>query len=142
MPLNQPQPTDPDFIPNEYGTGVVIDARGLILTPYSLLADDSDYYVTTVDRKVYRAWVKGADPRSDLAVLAIDATDLTPITLRRRGRAEQGTDGLRLGNPYAIARDGQASAGWGIVANLGRKAPASPDENDVSGRRPCTISAR
>ena len=49
-----------------------------------MLGDDSDYYVTTAERKVYKATVKAADPRSDLAVLAIDAADLTPITLRRR----------------------------------------------------------
>ena len=41
---------------------------------------------------------------------------------------------ISLGNPYAIARDGQASAAWGIVANLGRKAPTMPSESDPSGR--------
>ena len=135
LPLNAPQPMDPDFIPNEFGAGVVIDARGLVLTHYSLLADDCDYYVTTVDRRIYRAWVKGADPRSDLAVLAFDATELTPISFRDGGALRKGEIVVALGNPHAIARDGQASAGWGIVANLGRKAPAHPDESDVSGRR-------
>jgi len=133
-PLAPPQPTDPDFIPNEYGTGVVIDRRGLILTAYHVLAEESDYYVTAADRKVYKASVKGADPRSDLAVLSIDAADLSPITFGNAAELKKGQIVVSLGNPYAIARDGQPSAGWGIVANLGRKAPAAPSESDPTGR--------
>ena len=132
-PLAPPQPTDPDFIPNEYGTGVVV-GRGLILTAGDVLGDESDYYVTTAERKVYKATVKAADPRSDLAVLAIDATDLPPITLGNADELKKGQIVISLGNPYAIARDGQASAAWGIVSNLQRKAPATPSESDPSGR--------
>lgn len=129
-----PQPTDPDFIPNEYGTGIVVDRRGLILTAYQVLGEDSDYYVTTSDRKVYKAAPRAADPRSDLAVLAIEATDLTPIVLGNAAELKRGQIVISLGNPYAIARDGQVSASWGIVSNLARKAPAAPSESDLSGR--------
>ena len=130
-----PQPTDPSFIPSEYGSGVVVDRRGLILTAYHVLGEDSDYYVTTPDRKVYRAWVKGADPRSDLAVLSIDAAGLVPIALGDATTLRKGQFVITLGNPYAIARDGQASAGWGIVANLARKAPPSPEDSEPSAQR-------
>ena len=125
-------PTDPDFIPNEFATGVVIDRAGLILTAYHVLSEDSEYYVTTSDRKVYRAWIKGADPRSDLAVLSIDAAGLRPIELGDATGLKKGQIVVALGNPYAIARDGQVSASWGIVANLARKAPLSMDESEVS----------
>jgi len=134
-PATAPEPTDPDFIPNEYGTGVVVDRRGLILTAYHVLGEESDYYVRTHDRKVYRARIKGADPRSDLAVLAIDAVDLAPITFGDASSLKKGRIVIALGNPYAIARDGQPSAAWGIVANLARKAPPTPDETDSSGKR-------
>ncbi len=129
-----PQPTDPNFVPNEFGTGVVVDRRGLILTAYHVLGEDSEYYVTTHDRKVYRARVKGADPRSDLAVLAIDAIDLEPIVFGDAARLKKGQFVIALGNPYAIARDGQVSASWGIVSNLARKAPPTPDTGDSSGK--------
>lgn len=122
-PAPGPDPTDPSFIPNEYGTGVVIDRRGLILTAYHVLGEDSDYYVRTHDRRVYTARVRAADPRSDLAVLAIDADNLSPVTLGDGGSLRKGQIVLALGNPYAIARDGQASASWGIVSNLARKSP-------------------
>lgn len=133
-PMSAPQPTDPDFIPNEYGAGVVVDRAGLILTACHVLGDDSDYYVTTHDHKIYKATVKGADPRSDLAVLMIDAVDLTPITFGNAAELKKGQIVISLGNPYAIARDGQPSATWGIVSNLSRKAPATPSESDPSGR--------
>ncbi len=127
-------PTDPDFLPNEYGTGVVIDRQGLILTAYHVLGPESDYYVTTRERKVYPAQIKAADPRSDLAVLAIEASDLTPIQLGDAAQLRKGQFVVSLGNPYAIARDGQASASWGIVANLHRKAPPLPEEADSAAR--------
>ncbi len=133
-PAPAPQPTDPDFIPSAYGTGVVVDARGLILTANHVLQEDSEYYVTTHDRKVYQAWVKGADPRSDLAILAIEAGNLLPIRFGDGAKVRRGQLVIALGNPYAIARDGQFSASWGIVSNLARKAPPSPNEFDSSGR--------
>ena len=133
-PLAQPQPTDPDFVPNEYASGVVVDAAGLILTAAHVLGPDSDYYVTTNDRKVYKASVKAADPRSDLAVLAIEARGLTPITFGDGAALRKGQIVIALGNPYAIARDGQPSAAWGIVSNVHRKAPPWPDPADPTGK--------
>jgi S1-C subfamily serine protease len=126
-------PTDPDFIPNEFGTGVVIDRRGLILTQYHLLKQGDDHWVTTADRRVLPAKIKGADPRSGLAVLSVEASDLAPISLGDATKLRKGHLVIALGNPYAIARDGQVSASWGIVSNLGRKAGpvASDDPRDV-----------
>jgi serine protease Do len=134
IPFASPRPTDPDFIPTEYATGVVIDRQGLILTAYHVLGEDSDYYVTTPDRRVFLATVRGADPRSDLAVLAVQATDLEPITFGDAATLNKGQFVVALGNPYAIARDGQVSASWGIVANLSRKAPPESDETHLTGK--------
>jgi len=133
-PVVVPNPSDPDFIPNEFATGVVVDRSGLILTAYHVLGDNSDYFVTCWDHRVYRAWIKAADPRSDLAVLAIDRTDLAPITLGDAGKLRKGRIVISLGNPYAIARDGQVSASWGIVSNLARKTAAIPTPSDPTGK--------
>jgi len=134
-----PRPADPDFIPTEYATGVVVDRRGWVLTVYHVLGEQSDYYVSTYDRRVYRAKLAAADPRSDLAVLAPDeeflprpnAIDLPTMSLGDAAGLRKGQIAVCLGNPFAMARDGQASASWGILANLGRKAPASPDEPEL-----------
>ena len=133
------KPTHPDFVPNDYATGVVVDRRGLVLTAYHVLGEESDYYVTTPQRMVFRARVVAADPRSDLAVMAPDeeslpragAMDLPPITLGDAAGLQKGQIVVALGNPFAIARDGQASASWGIVANLARKAPPNPEGLDL-----------
>lgn len=130
--ISAPQPDDPNFIPNEFGAGVVIDANGLILTCYHVVREDCDHWVTLQDRKVYPAQIVGADPRSDLAVLRIDAKGLKPIPLGDGSAARKGQIVIALGNPYAIARDGQVSASWGIISNLGRKSPP-PSSTDSTG---------
>ncbi|MEX0979192.1 MAG: trypsin-like peptidase domain-containing protein, partial [Pirellulales bacterium] len=55
----QASPGTPEFIPNEYATGVVVGADGDILTAHHVLQEDCDYWVTTPDRKIYKARIKG-----------------------------------------------------------------------------------
>jgi serine protease Do len=128
------RPTDPDFHPTEYATGVVVDPQGLILTAYHVLGDDCDYYVTTPDQRRFSATVKAADPRSDLAVLSVEATDLKPITFGDAATLKRGQFVIALGNPYGIAKDGQVSASWGMVSNLARKAFPTPDPQHTTGK--------
>lgn len=124
------EPTDPDFVPDEFGSGVVVDADGLILTnahvlgfdPKKLRRDD-DYYVW-LKKRPYRATVHAVDGERDLAILKIKApTKLTAITMGDADKLKKGNIVIALGNPYATARDGEATASWGIVANLSRRAP-------------------
>ncbi len=136
----KPEVTSPDFVPNEFGTGIIVDRSGLILTNYHLLDVDSDHYVTTVDRKVFRTEIKAADPRSDLAVLQVkdrfSATDFVPMPMGNSKSLKKGHIVLALGNPYAIARDGQVSCSWGIVSNLARKVANPTQDNPSAARDP------
>lgn len=128
-----------DYIPNEFGAGIVIDETGLILTNYHLVRGGpavdprSDYkadqalYVRLPDRRGFEARIFAADPRSDLAVLKIMASDLKPIRIGNANAIRKGQFVIALGNPYQIARDGTASASWGIVGNLIRQAELDPD---------------
>lgn len=129
-----------DYIPQEFATGVVVDRRGYILTNYHVLGDPerSDYAVW-VAGKAYpvkevqaRKNVTAADPWSDLAILKIEAPELVPIPFGDGSAVKKGQFVLALGNPYAIARDGQPSASWGIIANLSRKAAPNPNPGDNS----------
>ena len=137
QPFPAQDPTNPDFIPNEFGAGVVISSDGLILTSHHVIgdpnsADRSEYYVWT-QRKPFRAQVLAADPWFDLAVLKIDAKGLAPIPYGDGKSVRKGQIVIALGNPHAIARDGQASASWGIISNLLRRPPrAPPDETTAS----------
>ncbi len=107
-----------------------------------MLREESDYWITTADHKTYRVTrVVGADPRSDLAVLAVDAHDLVPITFGDGSKLKKGQIVIALGNPYAIARDGEVSASWGIVANLARKdAPTPALRDDVLVREKVDVA--
>lgn len=136
QPLGLPEalPTSPDFIPNEYATGVIWDRDGHIVTNHHVLGDpaDNDYYVW-VRRRPFKVVhvevperVRAGDPWTDLAVLKIAADGLEPITLGDASVLRKGMVVIALGNPYAIARDGEVSASWGIVSNLRRAAPADP----------------
>jgi serine protease Do len=144
--LRRTNPRSADFVPTYFGSGVVVDADGLVLTNYHVLGLDNedyevDHYVTTADRKVYRARIKAADPRCDLAVLELifpegrRAADskLKPMRFGDGSAMRRGMVVVTLGNPYAIARDGHASAGWAMVANIDRKLPPSADDDLAVG---------
>jgi serine protease Do len=123
--LGGAEPSDRAFVPSEFGSGVVIDAKGLILTNFHVVGDHrtADYFIW-LNRKPYPAKLKAADPWLDLAVLQMEAVNLKPIALGDARGVKKGQFVIALGNPYAIARDGQPSAAWGIIANLQRQAPA------------------
>ena len=130
------RPTDADFMPNEFGAGVVIDKAGLILTNYHVLGEvkESAYFVWA-QRQPFRARIVAADPWYDLAVLSVPAKHLVPIKFSDGRRLRKGQFVIALGNPQGIARDGEASASWGIVANLLRRAPRVPRRSsDPLGR--------
>ena len=88
--------------------------------------------------------IVAADPRSDLAVLKIDfeklgvtAADLKPIPMNFTTNFRKGQIVLTLGNPYAIARDGSASASWGMISNIDRRpAPVGPPHIEEIFRKP------
>jgi len=139
-------PGDPDWVPNEFGAGIIIDERGLILTNYHLvrggpiegkqeIKPEQFIYVHLADRRGFEARIYAADPRSDLAVLKIPPENLKAIKLGSAQPIRKGQFVIALGNPYAIARDGSASASWGIVSNIGRQAMPEPDPSDQERRK-------
>ncbi|MCA9131638.1 MAG: trypsin-like peptidase domain-containing protein [Planctomycetales bacterium] len=134
----QEAPDSPDFVPSFFGSGVVVSEDGFIVTCAHVLEDprENEYFVW-LDKESYSARVVGrpaqamaSDPFSDLAVLKIDAESLRPARFSqlplRRGQFV-----IALGNPQAIARDGQASASWGIVSNLKRVAPGEQGREEL-----------
>lgn len=142
-------PSDPDFVPNEMGAGVVVDPRGLVLTNFHVVREttsDSNeqnlLYVTLPGRDGYYASIWAADPTSDLAVLRLAPRDgrplpsLTPIPMGDGSAVKKGQIVLALGNPYNIAHDGSPSASWGIISNVARKhwPDAVPSETGTEKR--------
>jgi serine protease Do len=140
-------PENPNYVPSEFGAGVIIDSnhdRSLILTNYHVvrggpvearldLRNEFQLYVRLNDRRSFSAAIYAADPRSDLAVLRIPAGELRPMKVATGTKVRKGQFVIALGNPYALARDGSASATWGIVSNITRSIP--PEGEPQSAER-------
>jgi len=125
--------SDPNNVPEAYGSGVVIDANGLILTNFHVVRDAEKIYVRLPGGKGSYADIHAADSRSDFAVLRLidKLPDLKPLKKGDASNLKKGQFVLSLANPYAAGfRDGSPSASWGIVSNIRRRPPGSPNEQE------------
>ncbi|HTL28838.1 MAG TPA: trypsin-like peptidase domain-containing protein, partial [Tepidisphaeraceae bacterium] len=105
------------------GTGFVIDADGYILTNEHVIGEAEQIWVTTDQRKVYPAIVVGSDPRADLAVLKIPATNLTPVMYAKPETLRRGEWNIAVGNPYGLAGEGEMCMSVGVISALDRALP-------------------
>jgi S1-C subfamily serine protease len=108
-------------LPLPNGLGVVVDRTGLILTLSLLVTETDQHTVTTTTGKRFTATVKASDPRSGLAILEVNPTDLPPIQFGNADDLRKGELVIAIGNPHTIVRDGQPSASWGIISNLAQR---------------------
>jgi serine protease Do len=121
-----------ETVPESYGSAVVIDSSGLLLTNYHVIEKATKIYVRLpgANRGSY-ADIVAADARSDLAVLRMLSVpvDLKAIPFGDGAKVRKGDWIVVLANPFAAGfRDGSASASWSIVSNLRRKVPGPSDE--------------
>lgn len=101
------------------GSGVIISEDGYILTNNHVVegADKDGVSVAFADGKTeYTANIVGTDPATDVAVLKIEAKNLTPITIGDSEHLEVGDVVLAVGNPFGVGQ----SVTLGIVSALGR----------------------
>ncbi|MCE9532771.1 MAG: trypsin-like peptidase domain-containing protein [Planctomycetes bacterium] len=124
---------NPDPVPESYGSGVVIDAGGLILTHFHVVQNATKIFVRLPGKKGSYADIHAADGRSDLAVLKLinPPADLTAIRFGDGGKAQKGDFVVGIANPFAAGfRDGGPTASHGIIGNLRRRAPSNGLETD------------
>jgi S1-C subfamily serine protease len=92
------------LVPQEgQGSGFVIDKEGHVLTNYHVIADARQVEVTMHNRKKFRATVIGTDPAHDLAVIKIEAPNLTPAVLGDSRNLQVGQKVYAIGNPFGLA---------------------------------------
>jgi serine protease Do len=101
---------------NSLGSGVIVNPDGYILTNNHVVAGANDVEVFTQSRRKYHAKVIGTDPRTDVAVLKIDATGLPTLTLGDASKLKVGDLVFAIGDPFGI---GETST-MGIVSATGR----------------------
>jgi S1-C subfamily serine protease len=125
----------PGTVPESYGSGVVIDEAGLVLTCAHVVRNATKIYVRLPGHRGSWADIHASDPRSDLAVLRLldRVPGLRPLPMGDGSRVAKGQFVLALANPFAAGfRDGSPSASWGIVSNVRRRAPGNPNEVERS----------
>ena len=99
------------------GSGIIVNAdKGYILTNYHVIRDAKTITVTLYDNRSFKAKIVGKDPSTDIAVVQIDAKDLTQIDLGTSSNLEVGDYVIAIGNPLGL----QHTATFGIVSALGR----------------------
>ena len=101
------------------GSGVIVDAaNGYVLTNNHVIAVGQSQVieVTLKDTRHFRAKLVGVDPETDLAVLKIDADNLTAVPLGDSDKVRVGDYVLAVGNPFGLGQ----TVTSGIVSALGR----------------------
>jgi serine protease Do len=109
---------------NAVGTGTIISSNGFILTNEHVIqsANPQDIECILSDGRVFQAQGITSDPRSDLAVIRIDATDLQPARLGDLSNVRQGHFAIVMGNPFGTASDnyGRPAMSFGVVSAIGQ----------------------
>ena len=81
------------------GSGFILTQDGYILTNYHVVEGSNSIKVTTYDGTSYDAQLIGYDESNDIAVLKIDASDLTPVVLGDSDTLNVGDSVVAIGNP-------------------------------------------
>ena len=111
-----------EYTESALGSGIIISSDGYILTNYHVI-EGADRLQVTADGGEYEATVVGTDPSSDLAVLKIDATDLTAVEIGSSSDLVVGEWVMALGSPYGL----EQSVSTGIVSATSRTTSALND---------------
>jgi serine protease Do/serine protease DegQ len=84
------------------GSGVIVSSDGFILTNNHVVADADELTVVMSDGRKFTAKVVGADPKTDIAVVKIDATGLPAVTFADSDKLRVGDVVFAVGNPLAV----------------------------------------
>ena len=114
----------PDYKSQSLGSGFIISSDGYILTNAHVINEADEVIVKLADKREFKAKIIGADKRTDVALLKIDATGLPKVMIGDSAKLKVGEWVAAIGSPFGLENTMTA----GIVSAKGR---ALPQENFV-----------
>ena len=109
------------------GSGVIVESNGLIITNNHVVGKADEIRVTLSDKREFKAKLIGTDPKTDVAVVQIDATGLPTVAWADSDQLEVGEFVLAVGNPFGLTQ----TVTLGIVSALGRAAGIAEYEDFI-----------
>ena len=117
-----------DLKQQSLGSGFIIDREGYILTNNHVVAKADDIKVTLSDGRSYEAEVKGTDPKTDIALIKIDAENHLPVAnLGDSDQLQVGEWVMAIGNPFGLNQ----TVTVGVVSGKGRMLGTGPYDNFI-----------
>jgi len=115
------------LVQTSLGSGVVISSDGYIITNYHVV-ENAQALRVTIGTQEYEATVVGSDPSSDLAVLKVDATNLTAVEIGSSSDLQAGQWVMTLGSPFGL----EQSVATGIISATSRTVVMGSSSTDYS----------
>ncbi len=104
-------------VPRGVGSGFIVSEDGYIVTNNHVVEGANGIFVTMTDGKEHSAEIIGTDPRTDVALIKIDAKGLTPMPIGDSKRLRKGQWVLAIGSPFGL--DSTVTAG--IISAINRE---------------------
>jgi serine protease Do len=108
------------------GSGVVVSPDGFIITNNHVVEKSDEIKVTLLDKRTFRGKIVGADPKTDIAIVKIDASNLPTIPWGDSEQLQVGEFVLAIGNPYGLSH----TVTMGIISAVGRANVGVADYED------------
>ncbi len=97
----QEQPSERE-VPRGVGSGFIITADGFVMTNAHVVEGADEVLVTLTDKREFKARIVGADKRTDVAVVKIDASGLPAVRVGDVGRLRVGEWVMAIGSPFGL----------------------------------------
>ncbi|MBA4349259.1 MAG: peptidase [Thermodesulfovibrio sp.] len=108
------------------GSGVIVSSDGYIVTNNHVVEQASEIKVTLIDKKSFKAKLIGSDPKTDIAIIKIDAKGLSVVPFGDSEKLQVGEFVLAIGNPFGLSH----TVTMGIISAVGRADVGIADYED------------
>lgn len=108
------------------GSGVIVSADGYIITNNHVIEQAQEIRITLFDKRSFKARIIGADPKTDIAVIKVDAKELPTVQWGDSDKLQVGEFVLAIGNPFGLSH----TVTMGIISAVGRANVGIADYED------------